>query len=188
MSIQSRDIFINSFFVPGGILDLKINQDATDEELSEQFGVSPETIRNWFLRTGFRRKKRAKLSKLNAARIVTLSNAGMEIEDIVDIAFSRSITPDMARRALSEMSLEEAQDQIERMTKQFTPKLPRKRRKKQIKDPAGRHKRRSHWTPEQKEQVVELLSAGVEAYEVWRITGASKRRQRLIAKEFGVSI
>ena len=170
------------------MLSQKLTDGATDEELADQFGVSPETVRNWFLRTGFRRRPRARLSKLNMARIVTLSDAGMSDEDIINNAFSRSISPSMVDRAQAEMGLQEAQDYIDQKSKQFAPKLGGRRRRKTVKDPAARHKRRSHWTPEQKQQVVQLLTAGVEPYDVWRATGASKRRQRRIAREFGISI
>lgn len=188
MSINSRELFLKSFFTSGGMLDQKISSGVADEDLALEYGVSPETVRNWFLRTGFRRRPRARLSKLNMARIVSLSEQGVSADEIVDNAFSRSISLEMVQRALDTMSLSDANQEIERNSKKFAPKLTGRRRKKEVKDPSARHKRRSHWTPQQKEQVIELLNAGVEPYEVWRVTGASKRRQRRIAREFGVSI
>lgn len=188
MSAESRNIFLSVFFTPNGMVEQKIIEGATDEELADEFGVSPETVRNWFLRTGYRRRRRARLSKLNMARIVTLSSTGMSDEDIVNKAFSRSISASMVARAQSEMGLQEAEEHIEKKSNQFAPKLGGRRRRNPVKDPAGRHKRRSHWTPEQKQKVIQLLTSGREPYDVWRLTGASKRRQRKIAREFGVSI
>lgn len=188
MSIQSRDVFLEYFFSPGGIVDQKVNEGATDEDLASQYNVSPETIRNWFLRTGLRRRPRARLSQLNMARILEFEAAGFSDEDILRQVFSGSIRMDMIEQARSTMDLEEAQQLIQRNANQFAPKLPRRRKKKRIKDPEGRHERRSHWTPEQKQQVIELLTAEVAPYEIWKITGASKRRQRMIAREFGVSV
>lgn len=150
----------------------------TQADLSRRYRVSTKTIRKWLTEAGLRRRKYQPYPERTRERAEKLYLDGYSVTDAAKKVgvpaptvsrWLRSRGHDPARRF-------DEQGRLQRRMRVSNP--PPKDNKK--------HQCMKHWTPEEKARVAGMLRAGIAPRVIFWQTGASKKRQRMIARELGL--
>lgn len=137
------------------------------KEIAIRYGVSGPTITNWLIDAGYRKKRRGRYPIVMKEKAVELANRGWSAQAIANLFRVK------VKWVL--LWLGEETEQTIEFREVFDPAL----------QDTGRHKRGRRWTREQKIEVLDHLNVGLlSVSQIYQMTGASRRRQVAIWKEF----
>lgn len=147
------------------------------KDIAALYGLSKRTVRVWLEKAGLKHKRFTRWSDETKRQAIELYSQGYSS---INVAKMMGIKPSVISNWLRDAGFSPAADRRQRDA-EARVLYPNPKPAKP--NPGDRHKRGKRWTEEQKREVFRLIQKGLEPIEIYRQTGASRKRQGMIKSE-----
>jgi len=166
---------------PSDIRSLRIKEILSDyksgmtqADLARKYRTSTKTIRKWLTEAGLRRRRYQPYPDSYHDQAEKLYLDGYTV---TEIARRLEVAPPNISRWLRSRGHQPGERYEESVAIRMRNPPPVDNKK---------HLCKKHWTPAEKQRVARMMLSGVEPRVIFWQTGASKKRQRMIARELGI--
>lgn len=147
-------------------------EGATQADLAKKYRTSTKTIRKWLTDAGLRRRRYQPYPQEKHDEAEALYLDGFTV---TQIARKMKISAPNISRWLRSRGHEPGARYEQQLRLRNPPPFDNEK-----------HKCMKHWTPAEKARVLRMMQTGVAPRVIFWQTGASKKRQRQIAREYGL--
>lgn len=145
---------------------------STQADLAKKYRTSTKTVRKWLTEAGLRRRRYQPYPKSAHDEAESLYLDGYTV---TQISKKLKISKPNISRWLRSRGHEPGARYEQQLRMRNPPPVD-----------SEKHKCMKHWTPAEKARVLRMMRSGIAPRVIFWQTGASKKRQRQIAREFGL--